>query len=75
MVSEDRRRFGLVMDESIRFNLTLSSLAALLDQGLINRRREEQVTHHMAKRLRVKAASLEQPVRTLSGATSKSGAR
>lgn len=67
MVSEDRRRFGLVMDESIRFNLTLSSLAALLDQGLINRRREEQVTHHMAKRLRVKAASLEQPVRTLSG--------
>lgn len=67
MVSEERRRFGLVMDESIRFNLTLSSLSALLEQGLISHRTEQRVTHQIAQRLRVKAASLEQPVRTLSG--------
>ena len=67
MVSEDRRRFGLVMDESIRFNLTLSSLSAVIERGLINRRTEQQVTRQMATRLHIKAAGLEQPVRTLSG--------
>ena len=67
MVSEDRRRFGLVMDESIRFNLTLSSLSAVIERGLINRRTEQRVTQQMATRLHIKAAGLEQPVRTLSG--------
>ncbi len=67
MVSEDRRRFGLVMDESIRFNLTLSSLSAVIERGLINRRTEQRVTRQMATRLHIKAAGLEQPVRTLSG--------
>ena len=67
MVSEDRRRFGLVMDESIRFNLTLSSLSAVIERGLINRRAEQRVTQQMATRLHIKAAGLEQPVRTLSG--------
>lgn len=67
MVSEDRRRFGLVMDESIRFNLTLSSLAAVIERGLINRRAEQRLTRQMATRLHIKAAGLEQPVRTLSG--------
>ena len=67
MVSEDRRRFGLVMDESIRFNLTLSSLAAVIERGLINRRAEQRVTRQLATRLHIKAAGLEQPVRTLSG--------
>lgn len=67
MVSEDRRRFGLVMDESIRFNLTLSSLAAVIERGLINRRAEQRLTRQMATRLHIKAAGLEQAVRTLSG--------
>lgn len=67
MVSEDRRRFGLVMDELIRFNLTLSSLSAVIERGLINRRTEQRVTQQMATRLHIKAAGLAQPVRTLSG--------
>ena len=67
MVSEDRRRFGLVMDESIRFNLTLSSLSAVIERGLINRRAEQRLTRQMATRLHIKAAGLEQAVRTLSG--------
>jgi len=67
LVSEDRRRFGLVMDESVRFNLTLSSLRTLVDAGLINQRREERAVRELSARLQIKAAGPEQPVRTLSG--------
>lgn len=67
LVSEDRRRYGLVMDESLRFNLTLSSLAALVEHGLINQQREDRVVEELSSRLHIKASGPEQPVRTLSG--------
>ncbi len=67
LVSEDRRRYGLVMDESLRFNLTLSSLAALVRHGLIDQQREDRVVEELSSRLHIKASGPEQPVRTLSG--------
>jgi D-xylose transport system ATP-binding protein len=67
LVSEDRRRYGLVLDETIGFNLSLSSLAGLARAGFINSSREFQKNDHAFRSLRVKAPGLEAIAGKLSG--------
>ena len=67
LVSEDRRRFGLVPDRSVEFNLTLSALGRLTRRGLIDTAEEVRLYRDMAGALRVRAAGPEQPIRGLSG--------
>ncbi|HCN78177.1 MAG TPA: D-xylose ABC transporter ATP-binding protein, partial [Verrucomicrobiales bacterium] len=40
LVSEDRRRYGLVIEQEIGFNLSLSSLAQFTRAGFVSRARE-----------------------------------
>ncbi|MDR3405270.1 MAG: sugar ABC transporter ATP-binding protein [Chthoniobacter sp.] len=67
LVSEDRRRYGLVLPESIGFNLSLSSLRRLVRHGLLDQGREFQLNDHAFRSLRVKAPGLEATVGKLSG--------
>jgi D-xylose transport system ATP-binding protein len=67
IVTEDRKRLGLVPEAGVAFNQTLSSLRAIVERGLVNSASEARVAGAMAVELRVKAATLETPVRTLSG--------
>ena len=69
LVSEDRRRFGLILDKSIGFNLSLSSLAKLTKNRLIDQGLEFQKNNHFLQSLRVKAPTLEALVAKLSGGT------
>jgi ABC-type sugar transport system ATPase subunit len=67
LVSEDRRRFGLVLDKSIGFNLSLSNLSELTTSGFIDRNREFERNTQLFKTLRVKAPGLDYTVDKLSG--------
>ncbi len=67
LVSEDRKRYGLVLERDIGFNLSLSSLARLRRGPLIDEESEVRVSQKMFSALRVKAPSLETVVGTLSG--------
>ena len=67
LVSEDRRRFGLHLEESIAFNLSLSSLDEISRAGLLQRRAEEERNTASARTLRIKADTLALPVGRLSG--------
>jgi ABC-type sugar transport system ATPase subunit len=67
LLTEDRRRFGLIPDQSVVFNLTLSSLPQLIRHGLIDAATEIQTYRQMKATLRVAAASPVMPVRRLSG--------
>ncbi len=67
LVSEDRKRYGLFLDSSIGFNLSLSSLAGLGRHGLVDRDAEVARSQALFGSLRVKAPGLETSVRTLSG--------
>jgi D-xylose transport system ATP-binding protein len=67
LVSEDRRRYGLVLPESIGFNLSLSSLRGLVHAGLLDQDREFQKNDHAFRSLHVKAPGLEAAVGKLSG--------
>ncbi len=67
LVSEDRRRYGLILDKNIGFNLSLSSLAQFTRGGLINAGAEEEKNAQTAAALRVKAPNLDAVAGKLSG--------
>lgn len=71
LVSEDRKRYGLVLDLSIGFNMALSSLEEVAvgpgSFGLIDDDRERRRNEEFFQSLRVKAPGLETAVGTLSG--------
>ena len=64
---EDRHRQGIVAPMSVRANLTLAVLHRLARLGFIDRRAEDALVRSYQARLRIRAASLEQPIGTLSG--------
>jgi D-xylose transport system ATP-binding protein len=67
VVTEDRKRLGLVLGAGVAFNLTLSSLAQITRAGLIDAAGEVRTADAVSRELHVKAATLEVPVMTLSG--------
>ena len=67
LVSEDRHRYGLILDRTIAFNLSLSSLRSLTSHRLIDRGLEFKRNDHFFQSLRVKAPTMEAVVGQLSG--------
>jgi len=66
-VSEDRRRYGLILDKTIAFNLSLSSLPILTKNRLIDQGREFEKNRYFFESLHVKAPNLEALAGKLSG--------
>jgi D-xylose transport system ATP-binding protein len=67
LVSEDRKRYGLVLEQSIGFNLSLSGLGAVSAGGLVNGEREFVRNQEIFNVLRIKAPNLEAIAGRLSG--------
>jgi ribose transport system ATP-binding protein len=67
LVPEDRRQHGLLLERSIRYNLSLPNLASLSALGFVLPRREEGLARDLSERLRIRAAGLGQPTGQLSG--------
>lgn len=67
LVTEDRRRFGLVLDQSIGFNLSLSSLHRLTCLGFIEAGHEFEENERAFRAFRIKAPNLEAVAGRLSG--------
>jgi ABC-type sugar transport system ATPase subunit len=66
-VTNDRQRTGLVLGMNIAANMTLASLPQVSPGGWLNSAREMQLADRTAGDLDLRAASLAQPVATLSG--------
>jgi D-xylose transport system ATP-binding protein len=67
LVTEDRKRYGLVLQQGAAFNLTLSSLAQLMRGPFIDQDRELAAARTAVAELRIKTHTLDSPVATLSG--------
>jgi ribose transport system ATP-binding protein len=67
LVSEDRRKTGLVVEMQIKENITLPSLPSYASAGLIDRAAERKVAHDMFGRLNIRAPSIDVTVSNLSG--------
>jgi ribose transport system ATP-binding protein len=67
LVPEDRRLHGLILPESVGFNLSLPNLDRLGSPLGVNRRAEGALHRTWIERLRIKTPGAEQPVGLLSG--------
>src|SRR5581483_2079093 len=67
LLSGDRRGEALFPVLSVRANATVQVLGRLSRLGVVGRRRERRAIDGLAQRLRVRMASAEQPIASLSG--------
>lgn len=67
LVPEDRRGTGLTVEMNVTENVTLPNLAAFATCGWVNMRRERAAAQSAVEGQKVKAASLDVSVSTLSG--------
>lgn len=67
MVPEDRKKQGLVLGNSVAFNLTLASLRYYMKGIAVSEKKRFEVIEHFFEKLRIKAASANIEVGSLSG--------
>ena len=67
LVTDDRKRYGLLMDRTIGYNLSLSALRRMTRHGLVDEVLETPFNRHYFDALRVKAPGLDTGVAGLSG--------
>jgi ribose transport system ATP-binding protein len=65
--SEDRKADGIIPDMSVRENITLSILPRLTKMGIVDEARQRAIVDRFMTRLAIKASSVEQKIRELSG--------
>ncbi len=67
LLTEDRNRYGLIMQMSVEKNTTLANLRDVVRRGLINKTKEREVASEFIGRLQIKPHDAEAMVETLSG--------
>ncbi len=67
LITEDRKAQGLLLNKDIDFNITYASLRQICKMGVINRKKENELTKSHIRRLNIKCHSHCQISKTLSG--------
>jgi inositol transport system ATP-binding protein len=67
LITEDRKLQGLVLERSIKENITLSSLGQFSRFSFIDRKKEGEHTKRYVESLRIKAPSIHETALSLSG--------
>ncbi len=66
-VTEDRKTFGLILIQSVKTNISISSLSKLSKAGVVNTREEIIAAEKYRDSLHIKTPSINQLARNLSG--------
>jgi ribose transport system ATP-binding protein len=67
LLTEDRKRDGLALGLPLRANITLANLLSVVRGGLLQLGQEREVAQELVERVDVRASSVEQLARNLSG--------
>jgi D-xylose transport system ATP-binding protein len=67
LMSEDRKRFGLVLRHSVAKNITLASLRKIAPKNILDENFEVRFSHRLVDELGIRAPSIHHEVNTLSG--------
>lgn len=67
MLSEDRRRFGIIPVRSVRENVSIASLKKFIYKGRLHADEENQTVSDYCKSMNVKTPTLETSIESLSG--------
>ena len=66
-VSEDRKQDGLILDETIAQNITISDLKKISNSGVIDFFKQNQYAEQLSKEIDIRTPSILQDVKNLSG--------
>jgi len=66
-VTEDRKGYGLILEQEIRKNVSLANLAEVSDHGVIDEHAEAKVAQQYRESLRIRSSGIQQRVVNLSG--------
>lgn len=66
-LSEDRKRYGIVVDKTVAENTTMACLEDFVSGGFINQNKEEQVAKEYVEKLKTKTPGVHTAVKNLSG--------
>jgi ribose transport system ATP-binding protein len=66
-ITEDRKAQGLLLNKGIDFNIVFASINRINTGGIVSRKKETDISTEYARAMTVKAHSLTQLTRTLSG--------
>ena len=66
-LSEDRKRYGVVLAKSVTQNTTLASIDDYTKRGFLNKKKERMVAQNYQKELQIKTPDVDQLVMNLSG--------
>ncbi len=66
-VTEDRKEYGLVLDQTIRRNIPLANLESIATNGVVDEAREMAVAEDFRRRINIRSSSIEQEAVNLSG--------
>lgn len=66
-LSEDRKAEGLMGNMSVMLNISAANVEKLLTNGIISKKKEEEISQELVEALKVKTPNLEQIVFNLSG--------
>ncbi len=64
---EDRKLQALILDMTVRENITLACLQSLSKYSFLDKKREKELSDEYIKRMRVRTPSMEQLIKNLSG--------
>ncbi|MDD5432078.1 MAG: xylose ABC transporter ATP-binding protein [Candidatus Omnitrophica bacterium] len=67
LASEDRKRFGLVLEEDVKKNISLASLERISNHSIVNQNEEVRSAEQYVTELKIKTPSIEQKAGNLSG--------
>lgn len=67
MISEDRRQEGLVLEETVQYNLSLSNLKSIQSSLFVDRKKEANISEKFIGELNIKTPSAKNKVELLSG--------
>lgn len=66
-VTEDRKTTGLILSQSIRFNISMASLSRIIKYGILRPKKERDIVNKLKDDLRIKTENIENAVSSLSG--------
>ena len=66
-LSEDRKRYGLLLGMSVANNIVLSKLDAYIQSALVNEKKIDDVSKEYIKKINIKTPSTKQLIKNLSG--------
>jgi ribose transport system ATP-binding protein len=68
LVPEDRKLQGLILDQAIKTNISITVLHKIQQWGwVLSGKKEKELTHHYISQLSIKTSSVNNPAKNLSG--------